>query len=698
MVTWNQDISTQYHQNTGLLQPGEVATGGLAQQRIAAMSPEEQAAYNAQLTQFKQQLGTAQGPGGVVPATAEPLHAWEKTALTNINAPGELGGGNRIAATDYMRQLMGGMPALNPLATQYMEQAGGYVEKGAAPITFEEIEAARNPYAQALQDRLTEQGAQARQAIMAQQGQRGGRSFGDISTGRRDSYLDAEMLRSRGDIDYKTYESARDMLENERARMGSAGGMLGSLATGAQNITSNAAQTGLNLAQGVFNAGTSMTELQRDINQDRLNAGAYIRDYNQRINDLMGNEMLTSEADQATRLKTVQDLLKMYQSGQTPAVQGASPLTQAGGALTALGSLGDIFGGSSKGLTMDSFNSLPSSAFMIQGFIMPFNPTTNVQFQQGLAMMSGQDPTQAMRLAMAAQAAEANQAEQMRAEQTRQAMGGAIAGGLDNIDAETLAQLARSNPDAALQIIELKRKQQQQDRLLRNQEFMESLVSGGGVGNANGMSPYILSQSDDPVFRGIGEAQKAQLEEERKIAREKEKATLPGYRPVDGYTPTSAIVNSAAQMLQLKPGYDTAMQGIKKVLNKYGDKEVFTKLEEDEINQEFARLMNLERTVNNTGVLNVGEVPILEKNYATFNPLSLSNRFRSKDDMLNQAEKYINGRFGLIDSTIEGLGFKPTGKEYKSKSQRSEGKRYESLTPEQITTISTEELQRMLEE
>lgn len=313
----------------------------------------------------------------------------------------------------------------------------------------------------------------------------------------------------------------------------------------------------------------------------------------------------------------------------------------------------------------------------------------NPMWQQGLAMMRGDSPENALRMSLAQQQQNALMQENQRKERLRRAMGQTLAGG--ELDMEKIQQIMALDPATGIQLLEYKQKQQQQDRLQRQLEFEESMYAdmiGGGVGDSNtdAARAHMMAESDNPMIAGAGKAALDQIEQQRKRDEEIRKSTLPGYKPVEGYTPTSSITNQAAQMLQLKPAYDEALERIKKVIEKHGDSEVFTKLSEDEIDQEFQRLLNLERTVNNTGVLNVGEVPILEKNYATFKPTTLSNRFRSKKDMLKQLDNYAEGRFGLIDSTVKGLGFEKTGKEYKPKFKTG-GKSKPSLTPEQALEI-----------
>lgn len=270
--------------------------------------------------------------GAFVPATIEPLHQYTKAGLTAMGEPPAYGQGSMTMANQYLQNLMQNTPAVNPMATQYMGEAGNLVRGSAAPITMQDIDTLRNPYSQALQDRLTEQGNQARQAIMASQGLRGGRSFGDISQGRRESYLDAEVLRGRQDIDFKTYESALSNMQAQRNRELQAGGQMGQLGTSAQGITTSGINNALGISSGVFGAGQRLTDVGRQTAQDKIDAGEMIRRYNQAINDQIAGNILGASNYAPQQLKTVQDLLSIYQSGSNyQPQQTPSTLSQIGG-------------------------------------------------------------------------------------------------------------------------------------------------------------------------------------------------------------------------------------------------------------------------------------------------------------------------------------------------------------------------------
>lgn len=290
---------------------------------------------------LQQDMASYQNPtpnqGGFVPATIDPIHQYTKAGLQQLAEPPAYGQGSMAMANQYLQNLLNTTQPINPMADQYLQEAGGMVSGSAAPITMEDIEAIRNPYSQALQDRLTEQGRQARAAILAHQGTRGGQSFGDTSQGVRESYLDAEMLRGRQDIDFNTYESAISQLQNQRGRELQAGNTMGNLGATAQNVTGAGVNNALNLASGVFGSGKYLTELGRQNASDQIEAGEFIRRYNQSVNDQIAANILGEANYEPQQLATVQNLLAGFQSGTgyTP-MSTPSTLTRIGGGATAL--------------------------------------------------------------------------------------------------------------------------------------------------------------------------------------------------------------------------------------------------------------------------------------------------------------------------------------------------------------------------
>lgn len=306
--------------------------GGAAEQWLKSNGKWD--AFNGILNQ------NAQFSGGVVPLTAEPLHQWEKSGLSTI-------AGQQInpAMTDALTQLrnMQGNPQgfaanyTNPQATQFLTNAGEAAAAGSAPITGQQIQDFANPYVSAVKNRLTEAGERARAALTATEGMRGARSFGDTATGVRQGMLDQELLSKGADIDYQGYQDAITGLQNERNRSLQGASAFGNLATGAQNITSGAINTGLGGITKLYDAGAGITDAQSGIAQNQINAGQYIRNYNQNINDQIGNNMLAEQGYPASQINNILGWLQNYQSGNSFAPT-ANSLQTAGGIAQGIGS------------------------------------------------------------------------------------------------------------------------------------------------------------------------------------------------------------------------------------------------------------------------------------------------------------------------------------------------------------------------
>lgn len=285
---------------------------------------------------------TATSPyaGGVVPMTVEPLNSWEKTGLSSLANPGQLAGGSMDMVNKILQQMAQNPQAFaaqntNPLATQYSKQAGDLTTASTAPITQSEVAGVANPFSAALKDQLTQAGQKARAAITANQGLRGARSFGDTSQGNEMGLLDQGITNAGANIDYSTFQDALSQLQAERGRTLSAGGQLGTLATGAQGITSNASSGGLAGLSALFGAGSNITQQGLDNIKNQIGAGNYVRTYNQGVNDLIGQDIQAGNSYPTTNLTNIMNLLKNFQSGTAGAVPGANSLETAGGGLTA---------------------------------------------------------------------------------------------------------------------------------------------------------------------------------------------------------------------------------------------------------------------------------------------------------------------------------------------------------------------------
>lgn len=346
-MAWNQMYSTKLGGQPNMFTPMKFANNSIANNADApapAVNP-------APATPAAAPVATASPPAqtvqqGVVPMTVEPLHQWEKSGLAALAGLGNNGAQLTGTAIQKLQELLtnpqtAATTYIDPNATKYTGQAAEAMQAGRAPVTLDEVLGIANPFAEALKTRLNESGAAARAAITANQGMRGGRSFGDISTGMRLGSLDKEMLSKSGDIDFQTFEQALAQINAARGRDITVGSGLGSLAGLTQDI----------FTSGLSGAGTAASKLYgtgREGIQDQITAGTAIRDYNQGINDQIGNNIIASQNDEAQK---IQDALRLIEQ-MTGNVQYQTPqnsLTKAGGiASVAGGLLGKLSGASTS--------------------------------------------------------------------------------------------------------------------------------------------------------------------------------------------------------------------------------------------------------------------------------------------------------------------------------------------------------------
>lgn len=151
---------------------------------------------------------------------------------------------------------------------------------------------------------------------------------------------------------------------------------------------------------------------------------------------------------------------------------------------------------------------------------------TNPQFRMGLEMMSGATPSQIQQNEMNRAKLQAFQQEQARAQKRNEILGRMGQG--DDVMRELLAV----DPEMAIRFQEMQLKGRQQSRLERAQQMqeglMQGLLSGEDMGEQLGgnVAPYILSGSDDPIMRGIGEAKIAELQRQQKLEDEQRKQEI----------------------------------------------------------------------------------------------------------------------------------------------------------------------------
>jgi len=284
-------------------------------------------------------------PIGTMPLLSEPLHGWERMGLKSLSNTQNLAGNSDM--TGALDSLRGFIQAGNPAQTY--ANANAATAASMNPVTQQEIMGVANPYAQGLKDNLSKNAQALRAQILAKQGMRGGRSFGDTSTGVQNGMLNDSVLSGQNEIDYNTFKDALSQINTERNRSLSAGGQYGNLA-----------QMGMNAIGSQFDLGNRLKESRINDVKNKLGAGRYIRDFNQGIDDKIAADYAAKTQDPLTKLRNTFALLNNYQSGGSYFVPGkTSTFTKAANILGAAGSASTPFGfGATK---IDTSNGLPWS-------------------------------------------------------------------------------------------------------------------------------------------------------------------------------------------------------------------------------------------------------------------------------------------------------------------------------------------------
>jgi hypothetical protein len=255
------------------LKPGQ-ATGGYAQ-RLIDTDPAAKAKYNAAL-----KAGKAPS-AGVMPLTIEPLHQFEKTALTALgsNNPGAIrAAGIDPMAKDYLSRF-----------GKYADEAAGMTRAGTEGFNQEEFDQYFNPYTEDVTNRsvsrLSEEAQNMRANLLRQTASnRGNASFGDLYGAQRMGDIDKGFIDKSGDIiasgNQAGFNTALEALFRRRSNQLQGGGQMAGIGSG----FTSAAGT----AQNVSNAGyeQGMAGLT-----GQLGSGQYIRNFNQGAADLTFQNM-----------------------------------------------------------------------------------------------------------------------------------------------------------------------------------------------------------------------------------------------------------------------------------------------------------------------------------------------------------------------------------------------------------------------
>ena len=117
-------------------------------------------------------------------------------------------------------------------------------------------------------------------------------------------------------------------------------------------------------------------------------------------------------------------------------------------------------------------------------------------------------------------------------------------------------------------------------------------------------------------------------------------------------------VGSAREAATAAETFKLAVQQVKDFIDKEGSATGIGQ-DVDEASSILSTLLNAERSLNETGVLNLGEIPVLEKFYATFDPRNPLNLTKSREEMKEAADVYLNNKLDQLDVKMKAIGYKP---------------------------------------
>lgn len=207
-----------------------------------------------------------------------------------------------------------------------------------------------------------------------------------------------------------------------------------------------------------------------------------------------------------------------------------------------------------------------------------------------------------------------------------------------------------------------------------------------------------LEAKADKITSRVDELAKEQRSQQGQTDKMRKEATISGYELNSDSLPTSTNVTQAQQFAALVPAYESALKDVKEKIAKYGSTTGWG-TDTKEVDQSMNQLMQLERTINATGVLNLGEKPILEESYATFDPRSVWNLTKSKDEMKQAADDYLSLRKNMINAKLKGFGYTPKNGDISNPSKESVPKAAMDLgitTPEQWGLLSEKAKKELL--
>ncbi len=239
-------------------------------------------------------------------------------------------------------------------------------------------------------------------------------------------------------------------------------------------------------------------------------------------------------------------------------------------------------------------------------------------------------------------------------------------------------------------------------RLQRQQEMLASLpifggggASGSGDGGDFSNAEQLMAaavQSGNPQLMQMGTAFLNQANEQKKVLREQDiklkERTIPGLELLSDQIPDTKAITDARAASSSSIKLNRSLDSLKKLIQENGG-QVLPSNAKKKMTSLLAEVRSSERNLQNTGVLNVGEVPFLEETYDYFNPTKIVNYvLRDSKTLIDNLNDYQRRRSGDFATNLESLGYKPKGYDRASVSNFSPIVMINPKTGEQATVKS----------
>ena len=171
--------------------------------------------------------------------------------------------------------------------------------------------------------------------------------------------------------------------------------------------------------------------------------------------------------------------------------------------------------------------------------------------------------------------------------------------------------------------------------------------------------------SGNPQLMQMGKVFFDQAAEQKKVSREQDiklkERTIPGLDLLPDQIPDTKAITDARAASSSSIKLNRSLDSLRKLIQENGGK-VLPSNAKKKMTSLLAEVRNAERALQNTGVLNVGEVPFLEETYDYFNPTKIDNFIlQDSKTLLENLDNYKSRREVDFATNLESLGYRPKG-------------------------------------